>query len=194
MKNKKTSTQSDQNNGQNNDQTQTTTQNGSSTGQQDYDQLKTELEQAQTKLQEMMVISHQALADLQNFRRRAEEDRMNFVQYANAELLLDLLPAIENINRALAHEPKDAEWQKGVEQTLKQFNQILEKRNVTTMITVGQKFDPKMHEALLTGPGEKDLVVAELEKGYLLGDKVLKRARVKVGDGQTAEEKTAVTQ
>lgn len=149
----------------------------------EYQQLKLELEETQSKLQDMVSISQRALADLQNFRRRAEEEKNNFVQYANADLILALLPTIDNAHRALTHEPKDAEWSKGVEQILRQLTQIIEKKNVKTIATVGQKFDPTMHEALLMGPGEKDLVTEELEKGYLLGDRVLKRARVKVGDG-----------
>ncbi|MFA5829229.1 MAG: nucleotide exchange factor GrpE [Candidatus Gracilibacteria bacterium] len=149
----------------------------------EYQQLKLELEETQSKLQDMVSISQRALADLQNFRRRAEEEKTNFVQYANADLILALLPTIDNAHRALTHEPKDAEWSKGVEQILRQLTQIIEKKNVKTIATVGQKFDPTMHEALLMGPGEKDLVTEELEKGYLLGDRVLKRARVKVGDG-----------
>lgn len=169
-----------------NEQAQNDTSKGTN-GDADYQKLKTELEETQAKLQDMVVISQRALADLQNFRRRAEEDKANFVQYANAELILDLLPIIDNSYRALSHEPKDADWAKGVEQILRQLTQIIEKKNVKVIPTEGQKFDPNMHEALLVGPGEKDIVTAELEKGYLLGDRVIKRARVKVGNGEQAE-------
>ncbi len=150
---------------------------------QDYNQLKTELEQTRQKLEEMMTISKHALADLQNYKRRAEEDRLQFVQYANVELILALLPAFNNVDRALRHEPKNEEWVKGVEQTLRELTQVLIKFNVQPIAALGQKFDPKLHEALMTGPGEKDMVIEEFEKGYLLGDRVLKPARVKVGDG-----------
>lgn len=156
----------------------------SATTQDDYASLKTELEQTQNKLQEMMTISQHALADLQNFRRRSEEEKTNFIQYANADLMLDLLPVIDNMHRAFNHEPKDENWIKGVEQTMKQLTQVLEKRNLKAIDTTNQKFDPTLHEALLVGPGEKDLILAELEKGYMLGEKVIKRARVKVGNGE----------
>lgn len=152
-----------------------------STGTQQIADLQQELEQTQTKLQEMTKITQHALADLQNFKRRSEEEKSSFATYANADLILALLPAIDNINRALAHEPKDTEWAKGVEQSLKQLTQTLEKRGLTVIPTTGQKFDPRLHEALLTGPGEKDMILAELEKGYILGEKVIKPARVKVG-------------
>ena len=161
-------------------------QNQTSCQNDDYAALKAELEQTQIKLQEMVTISQRALADLQNFRRRSEEEKTNFVQYANAELIIDLLPAIDNIHRALNHDPKDTNWAEGVKQSLKQLTQVLEKRNVKNILTTGQKFDPTLHEALLVGPGEKDMVIEELEKGYMLGDKVIKRARVKVGNGEAS--------
>lgn len=150
----------------------------------EFEKLKKELEETQKKLHEMTTITQHALADLQNFHRRSEEDKKNWVLYANAELLLELLPAIDNMNRALIHEPKDAGWTKGIEQTMRQFWQILEKRNLKIIETKDQKFDPKIHEALMTGPGEKDIVLEEFEKGYMLGEKVLKPARVSVGNGE----------
>lgn len=148
--------------------------------------IETELTETKQKLEEMTNIARQALADLQNYRRRMEEDARSTIVYANADLLKHLLPAIENLNRSLAHEPKDANWIQGETQSLKQFMQLLEQKNFKTIPTVGEKFDPRRHEALLTGPGEMDVVTEELEKGYLLGDKVLKMARVKVGNGETA--------
>jgi molecular chaperone GrpE len=149
----------------------------------EYNKLKTELEATQTKLNEMVAISQRALADLQNFKRRTEEERENFIQFASAQVILEFLPAISNVERAFKHEPKDNEWVKGIEQILKQLTQVLEKHGVKEIQTLGQKFDPKLHEALMTGQGEKDIVIEEFEKGYLLGDRVIKQARVKVGDG-----------
>ncbi len=133
----------------------------------------------------MTNITQHALADLQNFRRRAEEERAGYVAYANANLLNELLPVLENINKALAHEPKDAEWIKGATQIFQQFQQTLEKQGLKPIEAAGKPFDPNVHEALMTGPGTKDQVLEEFEKGYMLGDKVLKRSRVKVGNGET---------
>lgn len=150
----------------------------------DLAQIKSELEQTQAKLTEMMTISQRALADLQNFKRRSEEEKASFITYSNAELILALVPALNSANLALKHEPKDAEWAKGVEQALKQMASALEARGLRIINTAGQKFDPKIHEALMMAPGEKDLILEELEQGYILGDKVIKPARVKVGNGE----------
>lgn len=154
--------------------------------QQELEKLQSELAQNKSQLEQMANIAKQALADLQNFRRRAQEDQRNYTQYANADLILNLLPALENLGRALNHEPKDEAWSQGITQTAKQFWQILEKLNVKAIESLGTTFDPNIHEALMTGPGEKDKVLEEFEKGYMLADKVLKRARVKVGNGETA--------
>lgn len=141
------------------------------------------LDPLQEELKAMTAIAQHALADLQNFRRRAEDERASYIQYANAELLIDLLPTLENINKALTHEPKDTEWVKGAQTTMQQLLQTLEKRGLKAIPAANQPFDPKIHEALMVGPGPKDQILEEFEKGYLLGEKVLKRSRVRVGDG-----------
>jgi molecular chaperone GrpE len=155
---------------------------------QDFAHLQTELEQTQAKLDEMMNISKHALADLQNYKRRVEEEKAAFVTFANSELVSCLLPSLSNFERAMKHEPKDTEWAKGVEQTYKQMLGELEKRGLTPIAAIGQKFDPHLHEALLTAPGEKDMVLEELEKGWMLGERIIKTARVKVGNGEKAEQ------
>lgn len=156
-------------------------------GDADLNALKQELEDTQNKLKEMTTITQHALADLQNFRRRADEERAGYVAYANADLMNELLPVLENINKALAHEPKDAEWIKGATQIFIQFQQALQKRGLNPIEAKGLPFDPKIHEALMVGPGPKDQVVEEYEKGYTLGDKVLKRSRVLVGNGENQQ-------
>jgi len=163
----------------------------SASSDQDLTALQQELDETQNKLKEMTNITQHALADLQNFRRRAEEERTGYVTYANADLINELLPVLENINKALTHEPKDAEWIKGVTQIFQQFQQTLEKRGLKAVEASNQTFDPKIHEALMTGPGPKDQVIEEYEKGYMLGDKVLKRSRVGVGDGEKGEQAAA---
>lgn len=138
----------------------------------------------QEELKSMTSIAQRALADLQNFKRRAEEERASYIHYANAELLIDLLPTVENMNKALAHEPKDAEWAKGAQTIMQLLLQALEKRGLKAIPALDQPFDPKIHDALMVGPGPKDQIIEEFEKGYMLGEKVLKRSRVKVGNGE----------
>jgi len=149
--------------------------------------LEAELETAKKQLEDMLKISQNALADLQNFRRRSEEEKNSFVEYANAGLLKScVLPFLDNMHRALTHEPKDAEWFKGFDQSVKQFESSLAMQGLHAFDSEGKPLDPKIHDVLMTGPGEKDIVTKEVEKGYMLGEKVLKPAKVIVGNGEAA--------
>ncbi|MCC7196702.1 nucleotide exchange factor GrpE [Candidatus Peregrinibacteria bacterium] len=149
--------------------------------------LKSDIEQAKKQLDDMLKISQNALADLQNFRRRSEEEKNAFVEYANAGLIKSsVLPFLDNMHRALTHEPKDAEWAKGVEQSMQLFEKALATQGLKAYDSVGQKLDPKIHEVVMMAPGEKDIILQEAEKGFMLGDKVLKPAKVIVGNGEAA--------
>lgn len=151
----------------------------------DLTNIEAELQQTKSKLEEMTGISMRALADLQNYKRRMEEEKSTFITFANAALFQELLPSLINIQRTLNHETKDEEWIKGAEQTMKQIIQSCEKAGLSQMqLKPGDPFDPNLHEALMTAPGEKDQILEVLEPGFMLGEKVLKQARVKVGNGE----------
>ncbi|MEK7528701.1 MAG: nucleotide exchange factor GrpE [Patescibacteria group bacterium] len=158
------------------DQTQTAT-NGTA-----------ELAAAQEEIAKLTEIAKRAMADLANYRRRVEDERGKFAQFANVSLILEILPTIDNFSRAFAHMPenlKNDDWIKGVMAIEKQLVEVLKKSGVSEMpSSVGQPLNPNKHEAIMTAPGEKDTVIEELEKGYLLGDSVLRPAKVKVGDGE----------
>ncbi|MBU0705768.1 nucleotide exchange factor GrpE [Patescibacteria group bacterium] len=127
-----------------------------------------------------------AMADLQNFKRRNEDEKASFVKFANAELLKIILPILDNLDRSVTHLPeelKDNEWTKGMLQIHNDLLKTFEKLGIKKIKTVGEKLNPKMHEALMAGPGEKDVIVEEFEPGYTLFDDVIKVAKVKVGDG-----------
>jgi len=143
------------------------------------------------KIEELTNALARAMADLQNFRRRTEEDQFKFIKFANAELLKTLIPVIDNFDRSAAHLPenlKDNDWAKGVMRIHEDFLKTLEKIGVKKIATVGAKLNPKFHEALLAGPGERDMVIEEFEPGYTFNDEVIKPAKVKVGNGKSADE------
>lgn len=146
---------------------------------------KDETEKLRKDLEEMTEMAKRAMADMQNLRRRNEEERLQTIFMANASLVKNLLPVLDNLDRAAAHVPETAlEWYKGIEISLKELHKILEETGVKKMETVGKTFDPNFHEAVLQGPGEKDIVIEELEAGYTLNDRVLRHAKVKVGNGE----------
>lgn len=166
-------------------QDQSTNPTGDDNTSPDLENLQKELTDTQQKLQEMTGISQRALADLQNYRRRVEEEKAAFIKFANATLFSELLPAVENINRALAHEPKDEEWIKGATTTMTQITAVCEKHGLKIIpAKPGDAFNPTLHEALLTAPGPKDQILEVLENGYMLDERVIKPVRVKVGNGE----------
>lgn len=127
-----------------------------------------------------------AMADLQNYKRRSEEEKAGFLKFAYSKLLSSLLPVFDNLGRSVNHLPeelKENEWAKGVIHINSDLLKTLESLGIKKMETVGQKLDPKKHEALMAGPGEKDIIVEEFEPGYMMGEEVVKPAKVKVGDG-----------
>ncbi len=154
--------------------------------QQEIDDKDAENLPAGRQVEELTGALARAMADLQNYKRRTEEEQGSFVKFANAELLKILLPIIDNFDRSAEHMPddlRDNDWAKGVVQIHDDLLKTLEKVGVKRIKTVGEKLDPNLHEGLMTGPGEKDEIIEEFEPGYLLNDNVIKPAKVKVGDG-----------
>ncbi|MCK5607825.1 nucleotide exchange factor GrpE [Candidatus Pacearchaeota archaeon] len=126
------------------------------------------------------------MADMQNMKRRAEEDKMRFVKFANAELLKAILPVVDNFDRACQQVPenlKEDGWATGVIKTHDELMKALEKMGVARIATVGEKLDPTKHEAVLQGEGEQDVITEEFEPGYSYNGETLKAAKVKVGNG-----------
>lgn len=141
-----------------------------------------EIKKVKKELEEMTEMAKRTMADLQNMRRRQEEERKIRITMANADLIIKILPVLDNLERAKEHVPKGAEeWFKGIEMSINKLHQTLREYGLKPMETVGQKFNPDLHEAITEGPGEKDTVIEELEKGYILGERVIRHAKVKVG-------------
>jgi molecular chaperone GrpE len=128
-------------------------------------------------------------AEFDNYRKRIERERQQVTESAAADLIEELLPLIDNFERALAAEPgehgADA-YRRGVELIHRQLLELLRKRGVRVLDTVGTEFDPYYHQAVATEPaaGRRDgEVVEELRRGYMLGDRLLRPAMVKVAKG-----------
>lgn len=156
------------------------------TAPQEEETSENELDLARKKIEELEGQALRAMADLQNYKKRAEEEKQSFMKFATAGVFLEILPVFDSFERAAAHLPEDlveSDWVKGIQSIIKQFEQIMEKFRITKMKTVGEKFNTDFHEAIASGPGEKDVVIEELESGYMIEDKTLRPAKVKVGDG-----------
>ncbi|HLZ15087.1 MAG TPA: nucleotide exchange factor GrpE [Candidatus Saccharimonadales bacterium] len=124
-------------------------------------------------------------ADAMNLRRRHEEQLASLKTHVQAQVVRELLPVIDNFERALKHIPEDLtgnEYIKGVGGIVKQFEKTLAGLGVQKIKTVGQPFDPRYHEAVSMeeGEGDQEVVCEELQSGYTLGEEVLRHAMVRV--------------
>jgi molecular chaperone GrpE len=124
-------------------------------------------------------------ADAENLRRRHEEQITSLRTSVKANVVKDLLPIIDNFERALKHVPKELEdddYVKGVQGVVKQFEKTLADLGVERIKTVGEPFDPHLHDAVSVeeGEGDQEIVSEELQAGYKLGDDVIRHAMVRV--------------
>jgi molecular chaperone GrpE len=138
----------------------------------------------EAKIQELTGALKRERADAINIRRRHEEQIAGLKDTVKAQVVKDLLPVIDNFERALSHGPSDLknnEYVKGVEAIVKQFEKTLEEIGVKKIETVGKPFDPHLHEAVsVEGEGGEERISEELQAGYVLGDEVIRHAIVKV--------------
>ncbi|MGN0971176.1 MAG: nucleotide exchange factor GrpE [Aristaeellaceae bacterium] len=150
----------------------------------DADALRQELESATAKAEEYLTLAQRVQADFDNFRRRNESVRSDAFADGQRNVITAMLPVLDNLERALeaAGESDDA-LRTGVEMTLRQLRDALTKLGVTPIDRLGEKFDPKVENAILQGSpeeGEPGTVCAVLQKGYMVGSFVLRHAMVKV--------------
>ena len=140
---------------------------------------------SEAQIKELTEALQRERADIINIRRRHEEHISGLKNIVKAGVVRDLLPALDNLERALKHVPKDIEnhdYVKGVSSVVKQFEKTLKEIGVQRVKTVGEEFDPKYHEAVSMdyGDGNREIVSEELQAGYTLGDEVIRHAMVKV--------------
>jgi molecular chaperone GrpE len=128
-------------------------------------------------------------AEFGNFRKRIERERQGFAESAAADLILELLPLVDDLERALRAEPDAggaAAYRRGVELIHRQLTELLRKRGVRPIEALGAAFDPHYHQAVSYDAAEGRTdgeVIEELRRGYLLGDRLLRPSMVRVAKG-----------
>lgn len=145
------------------------------------DRTDSELEKVKEELEQMTEMAKRTMADMQNYRRRQEEERKAWMFMSNASLIKDLLPILDNLERAKEHISDP-----GLEMCINQLKNLLQNNGVKQIESLGKPFNPDHHEAIAEGPGEKSIITEEFEKGYMLGDRIIRHAKVKVGNGKAA--------
>ncbi|HEV8629894.1 MAG TPA: nucleotide exchange factor GrpE [Thermoanaerobaculia bacterium] len=137
----------------------------------------------QNELADLRDRSIRTLADFENYRRRAERERDDLKRYAVGEALRDLLPVVDNLQRALAAGGTVDDLKVGVELTLRQFTELLRQRGISEVPAMGAPFDPTVHEAVASVEDASvtvPTVIDELQRGYTIHGRLLRPALVRV--------------
>ncbi len=147
--------------------------------------LEEQLAAEQQKAAEYLASWQRAQADFINYKRRVEQERSEFNSYANTNLILGILPVLDDLERAIEAMPAKiaaSEWGEGIKLVEHKFKTILQGQGVIPMISVGETFDPTIHEALRQEKGEEGIILEEFQRGYMLGERVIRPAKVVVGN------------
>jgi molecular chaperone GrpE len=158
------------------------------TGQENIEKLKNSLAELNDKYIRLY-------ADFENYKKITARNKEELLKYANEELMSDLLTVIDHLELALQHasgNESSSALAEGVDLTLKELKNVLEKHGLATIEALGKPFDPSVHHAISqieTEEAEENTVVKEFRKGYMLRDRVLRAALVGVAKKQTQSEK-----
>ena len=152
--------------------------------------MEKRLVEAEAERDEYLAQLQRLAADFENYRRRAARDRESLVARAHERLVKELLPVLDDLERALeaAADHEEAKLEEGVRLVERELRDALDREGLVEIETNG-RFDPHVHEALLSQPSEEEegAVLEVLQKGYRLGDRVLRPARVVVSQGAAQE-------
>ncbi len=141
------------------------------------------LQEALGKVEEYLTMAQRVQADFDNYRKRTKATRTEAFEDGAREMVKQLLPVVDNLERAIAQESADEGLLSGVKLVYRQLMEVLEKRGVSEINRAGEKFDPNLENAVMQGDsseGEPGTVCSVLQKGYKMGDFVLRHAMVKV--------------
>lgn len=143
------------------------------------------VETPKTELEELEDRYKRLYAEFENFKKRSAKERENLYNLITGEVLLVMLPIMDNLEKAACSETTDKNYQEGVNMVVKQYATALEKFGLKEIETVGKRFDPELHEAVSHiddhSKGEQE-IVEEYRKGYQIGNKVVRHALVVVAN------------
>ena len=146
----------------------------------EIEDLRKQLEESEAKAGEYLLMAQRLQADFENFRKRTQRENEEFRTFATAGILTEMLSIVDDLDRALEHADGENDFVTGVRGIRQNLMKLLESKGLTEIPTDG-KFDPNCHEALCVVEAEEDGEIAEVfQKGYRLGDKVLRYSKVKV--------------
>lgn len=152
----------------------------------DIESVKKTLAEEKEKSEKYLANWQRAQADFINYKRRSEQERAEVVNYANSNLILNMLPVLDDLERALASVPDElaeSPWLDGIKHIYRKLQAVLEAQGVSVIEAEGKDFDPNFHEAVMAVEGEEGKVLEETQKGYKIRNRVIRPTKVKVGRG-----------
>ena len=153
----------------------------------DVESLQRASADEQEKAEKYLANWQRAQADFANYKKRIEQERAESAKFANAMLMTSLLDVLDDLERALDNiDPELAgfNWVDGINLIYRKFKSTMEGQGLSQIETKGKDFDPNFHQAVLHEKGEEGKITEELQKGYMLHDRLLRPAMVKVGKGK----------
>jgi len=147
------------------------------------------LKAAEEQAREYLSKWQRAQADYINYKRRVEQERSDFARQAGADIILSILPAMDDLDRAVEAVPediKDHSWVDGIRHIDRKLRSALQSHGLERIESVGKNFDPNIHESAALAHGKEDVVVNEIKAGYKLFDRVIRPCTVVVGNGEEA--------
>ncbi len=157
----------------------------------DIETIKQALAEEKEKAEKYLANWQRAQADLANYKKRAEQEKMEIVEFANSTLILNLLTIMDDFERAFSSLPAqvtEPNWIEGIKLIYNKLKTTLEAQGLIEIKAKGEPFDAHLHEAVMRQEGEEGVVIEEIQKGYKLKNKVIRPSMVVVGKGKEKEE------
>jgi molecular chaperone GrpE len=161
----------------------------------DMQTLEANLTEEKDKTSQYLANWQRAEADFSNYKKRAEQEKTDITTYANSSLILNLLPVLDDMERAIVSLPPkfaNASWTEGIKLIHRKFKSVLESQGLIEVESVGKPFDHNFHEAVAQIDGEEGIILNEVQKGYILKNRILRPASVVVGKGNTEKIQTDI--
>ena len=156
----------------------------------DIETLKQALAEAKAAAEANLAGWQRAQADFINYKKRSEQEKGEMGQFANSVLMLNLLPVLDDLERAFISVPPrlaKLSWVDGIRLIERKLWASLEAQGLSQIKALGEPFDPNLHEAVRQDKGKEGMVIEEVQKGYILNDRVIRPTMVVVGNGEEEE-------
>jgi molecular chaperone GrpE len=146
----------------------------------DADRLRRELEAQTAKTAEYLDLAKRIQADFDNYRKRTMREKDDIIRSASDRIVIDLLPVLDDLERALSSKGGEEELRTGIRQVQANLLSLLRSYGLREIPCEG-RFDPSLHDAMCVGEGEEGAILEQYQRGYFMGPRVVRHARVKVG-------------